>query len=76
MGGEQQGRARLHADLASFLNRIESHSWAIGEFVVKTADYLNWNTLATAMAEHIRYRNGPHRDRRLIQAERRMMIAA
>jgi transposase len=61
---------------ASFLNRIECHFWAIGEFVVKNADYPNWETLATAMAEHIRYRNGPHRDRRLIQAERRLLIAA
>lgn len=61
---------------ASFLNRIECHFWAIGEFVVKNADYPDWETLATAMAEHIRYRNGPHRDRRLIQAERRLLIAA
>jgi transposase len=61
---------------ASFLNRIECHFWAIGEFVVKNADYPNWDTLAKAMAEHIRYRNGPHRDRRLIQAERRLLIAA
>jgi transposase len=61
---------------ASFLNRIECHFWAIGEFVVKNADHPNWDTLAKAMAEHIRYRNGPHRDRRLIQAERRLLIAA
>ncbi len=61
---------------ASFLNRIECHFWAIGEFVVKNADYPDWDTLAKAMAEHIRYRNGPHRDRRLIQAERRLLIAA
>jgi transposase len=61
---------------ASFLNRIECHFWAIGEFVVKNADYPGWDTLAKAMAEHIRYRNGPHRDRRLIQAERRLLIAA
>jgi transposase len=61
---------------ASFPNRIECHFWAIGEFVVKNADYPSWDTLATAMAEHIRYRNGPHRDRRLIQAERRLPIAA
>jgi transposase len=61
---------------ASFLNRIECHFWAIGEFVVKNADYPNWQTLAKAMAEHIRYRNGPHRDRRLIAAERRLLIAA
>jgi transposase len=49
---------------ASFLNRIECHFWAIGEFVVKNADYPDWDTLAKAMAEHITYRNGPHRDQR------------
>jgi transposase len=61
---------------ASFLNRIEGHFWAIGEFVIKNADYPDWDTLATTMAEHIRYRNGAHRDQRLIQAERRLLIAA
>lgn len=61
---------------ASFLNRIECHFWAIGEFVVKNADYPDWDTLATAMASHIHYRNGPHRDQRLIKAERRLLIAA
>jgi transposase len=60
---------------ASFLNRIECHFWAIGEFVVKNADYPNWDTLVKAMADHIRYRNGPHRDQRLIKAERRLLIA-
>jgi transposase len=61
---------------ASFLNRIECHFWAIAEFVIKNADYPDWDTLAKAMADHIRYRNGPHRDQRLIQAERRLLIAA
>jgi transposase len=61
---------------ASFLNRIECHFWAIGEFVTKNADYPDWDTLAKAMADHIRYRNGPHRDQRLIKAERRLLIAA
>lgn len=61
---------------ASFLNRIECHFWAIGEFVVKNADYPDWDTLAKAMAEHIRYRNRPHRNQRLIKAERRLLIAA
>jgi len=28
------------------------------------------------MADHIQYRNGPHRDARLIKAERRLLIAA
>ncbi|MGH2744351.1 MAG: IS630 family transposase [Thermoleophilaceae bacterium] len=61
---------------ASFLNRIECHFWAIAEFVVKNADYPDWHSLAKAMADHIRYRNGPHRDQRLIKAERRLLIAA
>jgi transposase len=61
---------------ASFLNRIECHFWGIGEFVVKNADYPDWQTFAKAMADHIRYRNGPHRDQRLIKAERRLLVAA
>ena len=61
---------------ASFLNRIECHFWAIGEFVVKNADYPDWDTLTKAMADHITYRNGPHRNQRLINAERRLLIAA
>jgi transposase len=61
---------------ASFLNRIECHFWGIGEFVIKNADYPDWDALAKAMADHIRYRNGPHRDQRLIKAERRLLIAA
>jgi len=61
---------------ASFLNRIECHFWPITEFVIKNADYPDWNTLAQAMADHIHYRNGPHRDHRLIAAERRLLIAA
>ncbi len=46
------------------------------ELVFTPTDYPDWDTLATATADHIRYRNGPHRDRRLIQAERRLLIAA
>jgi transposase len=61
---------------ASFLNRIECHFWGISEFVVKNADYPDWQAFAKAMADHIRYRNGPHRDQRLIKAERRLLIAA
>lgn len=61
---------------ASFLNRIECHFWGINEFVIKNADYPDWDTLAKAMADHITYRNGPHRDQRLINAERRLLIAA
>jgi len=61
---------------ASFLNRIECHFWGIGEFVINNADYHSWDALAKAMADHIRYRNGPHRDQRLIAAERKLLIAA
>ncbi len=61
---------------ASFLNRIECHFWAIGEFVVKNSDYPNWDALTAAMAGHTTYRNGPHRDQRLLKAERRVLIAA
>jgi transposase len=61
---------------ASFLNRIECHFWGIGEFVINNADYPDWNALTKAMADHIRYRNGPHRDQRLIAAERKLLIAA
>jgi len=61
---------------ASFLNRIECHFWGIGEFVINNADYASWDALAKAMADHIRYRNGPHRDQRLIAAERKLLIAA
>jgi transposase len=61
---------------ASFLNRIECHFWAINEFVVNNADYTDWDTFKKAMADHIHYRNGPHRDQRLLKAERRLLIAA
>ena len=61
---------------ASFLNRIECHFWAINEFVINNADYPTWHALAKAMADHIRYRNGPHRDQRLIAAQRNLLVAA
>ena len=38
---------------ASFLNRIESHFWGAGEFVVKNADHPDWDALAKAMADYI-----------------------
>ena len=60
---------------ASYLNRIECHFWAISEFVVKNADYPDWDTFGRAIAEHIQYRNGPHRDRRLTELERRKRVA-
>jgi transposase len=57
---------------ASYLNRIESHFGAIGEFVVKNSDYLDWDSFPLAMAKHITYRNNPDRRReRLEQAATR-----
>jgi len=76
MGGSEQRRAGVHPDLRSFLNRIECHFWAIGEFVVNNADYPDRNAVKKAMADHIQYRNGPHRDQRLLKAEQRLLIAA
>jgi transposase len=62
---------------ASYLNRIESHFGAIGEFVVKNADYLDWDSFTLAIAKHISYRNDPDRRRqRLEQTERRLRLAA
>lgn len=61
---------------ASYLNPIECHFGPIAEFVVKNADYLDWDAFAHALGRHISYRNGPHRDRRLLKAEARLRIAA
>jgi hypothetical protein len=44
--------------------------------VVTNADYLNCDAFAYALARHIAYRNGDHRDRRLAIAEARHRIAA
>jgi hypothetical protein len=46
------------------------------EFVVCNADYLDWDAFAFALARHVTYRNGDHRDRRLAAAETRHRIAA
>jgi transposase len=59
---------------ASYLNRIESHFGAISEFVVKNADYLDWDSFGLAMAKHIQHRNSP--DERLLRAEQRLRLAA
>ena len=61
---------------ASYLNRIESHFGPIGEFVVKNADYLDWDAFGYALANHVRYRNSDHRDRRIAAAEAKHRIAA
>jgi transposase len=61
---------------ASYLNRIECHFLPISEFVVKNADYPDWDAFAHALARHVTYRNGEHRNLRLITLERRRQIAA
>ena len=61
---------------ASYLNPVECHFHPISEFVVKNADYLDWDAFGFALAEHIRYRNDPaRRDERLLKAERRRQVA-
>ncbi|MGH3101459.1 MAG: IS630 family transposase, partial [Thermoleophilia bacterium] len=37
---------------ASYLNRVECHFLPISEFVVKNADYLDWDAFAHALARH------------------------
>jgi transposase len=61
---------------ASYLNPVECHFSAISQFVVCNADYLNWEAFAFALARHVTYRNGDHRDRRLAAIEARQRIAA
>lgn len=61
---------------ASYLNPVECHFSALSQFVVCNADYLDWDAFALALARHITYRNGDHRDHRLATAEARHRIAA
>jgi transposase len=61
---------------ASYLNRIECHFGPITEFVVNNADYIDWDAFHYALARHVRYRNGPHRNHRLAAAEAKLLIAA
>jgi transposase len=61
---------------ASYLNRVECHFLPISEFVGKNANYLDWDAPAHALARHVTYRNGPHRDQRLKDLERRQQITA
>ncbi len=61
---------------ASYLNPVECHFHPLNEFVVKNADYLDWDAFGFAIARHVRYRNDPsERDERLARAERRQQIA-
>jgi transposase len=61
---------------ASYLNPVECHFTPISQFVVSNADYLDWDAFAFALARHVTYRNGDHRDRPLIAAQNRHRIAA
>ncbi|MET0835780.1 MAG: IS630 family transposase [Thermoleophilaceae bacterium] len=61
---------------ASYLNPIECHFTPISQFVFGNADYLDWDAANWAHARHVRHRNGPHRDRRLAELEKRNQIAA
>ena len=61
---------------ASYLNPIECHFTPISQFVFGNADYLDWDAADWALARHIQHRNGPHRDRRITELERRHRIAA
>jgi transposase len=60
---------------ASFLNRIECHFWAIGEFTIKNTDYPNWDTLAKATADYISLRNRAHGGGPIAQIEARRRVA-
>jgi transposase len=61
---------------ASYLNPVECHFSVISQFVVCNADYLDWDAFAFALARHLTYRNGEHRDHRLTAIENRTRIAA
>ena len=58
------------------VSRVECHFPPISEFVVKNADYLDWAAVAHALARQVTYRNGPHRDQRLLDLERRRQVTA
>jgi len=60
---------------ASFLNRIECHFWATGEFVINNADHPDWDTLARAMADYINLRNRTHGGGPIAQIEARRRVA-
>jgi transposase len=60
---------------ASFLNRIECHFGAVGEFVINNADYPDWETLAKAMADYINLRNRTHGGGPIATIEARRRVA-
>ena len=61
---------------ASYLNPVECHFAALTEFVVANADYIDWDAFGYALANHVRYRNSDHRDRRIAATEARHRVAA
>lgn len=61
---------------ASYLNPVECHFFPIAEFVVRNADYVDWDAFAWALARHVQHRNGPHRAKRIRILEARHKIAA
>lgn len=61
---------------ASYLNPVECHFFPISEFVVRNADYVDWDAFNWALARHVTHRNGPHRDKRIRILEARHQIAA
>ena len=60
---------------ASYLNRIECHFAAVGEFVIKNADYPDWPTLQKAMADYICLRNRTHSGGPIATIEARHRVA-
>jgi transposase len=60
---------------ASYLNRIECHFAAIGEFVIKNADYPDRATLQKAMADYICLRNRTHGGGPIATVEARHRVA-
>jgi len=61
---------------AGYLNPVDCDFSAITQFVVAGADHQDWDALAYALARHLTYRKGDHRDHRLALAENRHRIIA
>ncbi len=73
---DQPDRARRDPDLRELPQprRVPLH--ADQPVRRRNADYIDWDAFAFALARHVTYRNGEHRDRRLTAAENRHRIAA
>ena len=59
---------------ASYLNRVECHFLPISEFVVKNADYLDWDAFACALARHVTTATARTATNASIDLERRRQI--